>query len=197
VRDRNFNIQAHIHQAGALGRPRSGKIDAFIILSLISILIITYYIMPESGLTRAKSPRNGRRYQTSSPHSAEYQNKSGRATTLFAVCWWIHVLDLFVFISYIPHSKHLHLLGSIPNIFMRDFGPTGAITKMNLEDENLETFGVNAIEQYTWKQLFDGLACTECGRCQEQCPAYNTEKPLSPKKLIHELKEHLFERGAF
>ncbi|MFA6449722.1 MAG: (Fe-S)-binding protein [bacterium] len=177
--------------------PKAGKIDAFIILSLISVLIITYYIMGGVRINAGEIPAQW------APISNLFaglvpslETSKSSAMAVFAVCWWIHVLDLFVFMSYIPHSKHLHLIGSIPNIFMRDFGPTGAINKMNLEDENLETFGVNAIEQFTWKQLFDGYACTECGRCQEQCPAYNTEKPLTPKGLVHELKEHLFERGA-
>ncbi len=178
--------------------PLSGKIDAFVILSLITILIITYYLMAGIRIN-AGEIANASTWAPVSNWVASFMpdpHKAASAKTLFAIFWWIHVMDLFVFMSYIPHSKHLHLLGSIPNVFMRDLGPTGAINKMNLEDETLETFGVNAVEQFTWKQLVDSFACTECGRCQEQCPAYNTEKPLSPKSLIHELKEHLFERGA-
>jgi len=177
--------------------PRSGKIDAFVILSLITVLILTYFVMGAIRITAGEIPA------TWAPVSnllvgivPNAMNATGAAKVVFSICWWIHVLDLFFFMAYIPHSKHLHILGSIPNVFMRDLGATGVVNKMNLEDESLETFGVNAIEQFSWKQLFDGFACTECGRCQEQCPAYNTQKPLSPKSLIHELKEHLFERGA-
>jgi Fe-S oxidoreductase len=179
--------------------PVSGKIDAFIILGLITILIVTYYIMTgiritggEGGVVAAFAPISA--WVGSLMPNAKTNHAA--AKVVFQICWWIHVMDLFVFIAYIPHSKHLHLLGSIPNVFMRDLGNTGVVNKMNLEDENLEVFGVNAIEQFTWKQLFDGFSCTECGRCQEQCPAYNTKKPLTPKGLVHELKEHLFERGA-
>jgi len=179
--------------------PISGKIDAFVILSLITILIVTYYVMTGIRITAEDGGVVGAFAPISNwfggwlPNAKE---NTSAATTIFQACWWVHVLDLFFFIAYIPHSKHLHILGSIPNVFMRDLGPTGVVNKMNLEDENLETFGVNAVEQFTWKQLFDSYACTECGRCQEQCPAYNTKKPLSPKSLVHELKEHLFERGA-
>lgn len=178
--------------------PLSGKIDAFIILGLITILIITYYIMTgiritagEGGVSAAFAPISN----IVGGWMPNAKSSPDAAVIVFRICWWIHVMDLFVFISYIPHSKHLHLLGAIPNVFLRDLGRTGVVNKMNLEDENLEVFGVNAVEQFSWKQLLDGFACTECGRCQEQCPAYSTKKPLTPKGLVHELKEHLFERG--
>jgi Fe-S oxidoreductase len=66
---------------------------------------------------------------------------------------------------------------------------------MNLEDETAETFGVSKIEEFTWKQLLDLYACTECGRCSENCPATLTGKPLSPKLTIHHLREHLQKKG--
>jgi len=102
---------------------------------------------------------------------------------------------ILVFLMYIPYSKHLHLLGSIPNIFFRSFRPKVELTKLDLEDENRETFGVTKIEEFTWKQLLDLYACTECGRCQVNCPAYLTQKPLSPWKMIHDLKGHLKKKG--
>ncbi|HOO56289.1 MAG TPA: (Fe-S)-binding protein [bacterium] len=177
--------------------PLSGTIDAVIILGLITALIITYFMMTGIHINQGEIPAAWAPISNlfagfmPDPHTSE-----ASAKTVFAIAWWIHVIDLFIFIAYIPHSKHLHLLGAIPNIFLRDLGPTGVVNKMDLEDETLETFGIDRVEQFTWKQLLDSYACTECGRCQEACPAFNTDKPLSPKTLTHELKEHLFERGA-
>ncbi len=175
--------------------PVSGKIDAFIILGLITALILSYYVMGGIRIHAGEIPAAWAPISNLFASFVPNPNISDAARPVFHIAWWIHVMVLFAFISYIPHSKHLHLLGSIPNIFLRDLGPSGVVNKMDLEDENLETFGVNAVEQFSWKQMLDFYACTECGRCQEQCPAYNTQKPLTPKGLVHELKEHLFERG--
>ena len=109
--------------------------------------------------------------------------------------WWAHTLVILGFLVYIPFSKHLHILGAIPNIFFRRFRPLGELTKMDLEDESVETYGVSRVEEFTWKQLLDLYACTECGRCSENCPANLTGKPLSPKETIHHLKKHLLAKG--
>src|SRR5207249_2165372 len=79
------------------------------------------------------------------------------------VAWWLHVLTIFAFLNYIPYSKHIHLLGSLPNILFRNLDARVVGTRRNLEDEN--DYGVGKIEQFTWKQLLDGYACTECARC--------------------------------
>lgn len=113
----------------------------------------------------------------------------------YSFFWWAHTVVILGFLVYIPFSKHLHLLGAIPNIFFRRFRPVGELGRMDLEDETVETYGVSTIEEFTWKQLLDLYACTECGRCSDYCPASLTGKPLSPKLTIHHLKEHLQERG--
>lgn len=178
--------------------PLSGTIDAIIILGLISTLIVSYFLMCAMRISTGEISASW------APVSNLLTGlmpavKEGQVTTtakaVFGILWLIHLSALLFFIYYIPRSKHLHILGAIPNIYLRDFGPTGVINKMDLEDEEAESFGVNAVEQFTWKQLLDTYACTECGRCQEQCPAFNTGKELTPKGLVHELKEHLFERA--
>ena len=113
----------------------------------------------------------------------------------YSLFWWSHTLIILLFLVYIPFSKHLHLLGAIPNVFFRRFSSIGELNKMDLEDEDVETYGVSKIEEFTWKQLLDLYACTECGRCSENCPATLTGKPLSPKLTIHHLKEHLQKKG--
>ena len=109
--------------------------------------------------------------------------------------WWSHTIIILAFLVYIPFSKHLHILAAIPNVFFRRLGPVGELSKMDLEDEEAESFGVANIEDFTWKQLLDLYACTECGRCAENCPATLTGKPLNPKYVIHHMKEHLIKKG--
>jgi Fe-S oxidoreductase/nitrate reductase gamma subunit len=108
--------------------------------------------------------------------------------------WWIHVILAFGFIGYISYSKLLHFISSPLNQFFRSFSPQGEV-KPILDIENAETFGVAKLSEFTWKQLFDTDACTRCGRCQDNCPAYLSEKPLSPKKIIQDLKNHLVSQG--
>ena len=107
--------------------------------------------------------------------------------SLHAIFWWVHLLLAFSFIGYIAYSKLLHLITSALNQFFRSFAPRGEI-KPIVDIENQETFGVGELQDFTWKQLLDLDACTRCGRCQDDCPAYLSDKPLSPKKVILDLK---------
>lgn len=106
---------------------------------------------------------------------------------------WIHALIVLGFLNYLPSSKHLHLLGAVPNIFFAKLGPTAALPTPNLEADNIEVFGASEPKHFTWKHLLDTTACTECGRCTSQCPANATGKPLSPMKIIHDLKLAMFD----
>ncbi|HEX9916387.1 MAG TPA: heterodisulfide reductase-related iron-sulfur binding cluster [candidate division Zixibacteria bacterium] len=109
---------------------------------------------------------------------------------LHLISWWIHLALALFFISYITYSKLLHILSSSLNIFFRSFEPKGRIPAI-LDIENQETFGVDRVEQFNWKQLLDTDACTRCGRCQDNCPAYLSQKPLSPKKVNQDIKANL------
>jgi Fe-S oxidoreductase len=115
-------------------------------------------------------------------------------TANFIFSWGHHAI-IFFFLLYIPFSKHIHILGAIPNVFFRNLGAMGTLSRMDFEDESAEKFGVSEVQDYTWKQLMDLYACTECGRCQVACPAYLTEKPLSPYGVIHHLRGHFMDRG--
>ncbi len=109
------------------------------------------------------------------------------------VLWWLHAAITFSFISAIPYSGILHVLTAPLNIFLRRSEPTGVIEAADLEKS--ERFGVSAIEGFTKKALLDLVACTECGRCQAACPAWVTGKPLTPKGLILDLRDHLRARA--
>ncbi len=108
--------------------------------------------------------------------------------------WMVHTILALAFIATIPYTKLLHIITSPANVFFKSLRPKGSLIPI-LDFENAESFGVSKIEQFTWKQLFDLDACTRCGRCQDNCPAYLSEKPLSPKKLIQDLKNNLEKRG--
>ncbi len=101
------------------------------------------------------------------------------------------------FLVFVTYSKHLHIFAAPLNVaFSRKPRALGALDKTPNMDPELLTedsvFGVGKINDFSWKQLLDLVTCTECGRCQEQCPAWNTEKPLSPKLLVMSLRDHLF-----
>ncbi len=118
--------------------------------------------------------------------------------------WWVHMSLLLGFLNYLPWSKHIHVLGSGPNILLRDQGQRGVMPKLELFDgepddpeaaPKMENWGVAKVEDFTWKSLIDNYACTECARCTSYCPAFATQKPLSPMHLIHDLKDEMKDRG--
>ncbi len=119
---------------------------------------------------------------------------AGSIQILHRISWWTHLFLAFGFIGYIAYSKLLHIISSPLNIFFRSFEPIGLIKPIP-DLENQETFGVSKLEEFTWKDLLDTDACTKCGRCQDNCPASLSSKPLSPKKVILDLKTHLQEKG--
>ncbi|HZC33883.1 MAG TPA: (Fe-S)-binding protein [Candidatus Bathyarchaeia archaeon] len=107
---------------------------------------------------------------------------------LFVFLWWAHIALVAAFLVYLPFSKHLHIATSFPNIWYRKLAPRGELPKMDLEREDA-TFGLKTLQDLGWKDLLDGFTCTECGRCQEACPAHFTGKPLNPKALIMGIRE--------
>jgi Fe-S oxidoreductase len=101
--------------------------------------------------------------------------------------WWVaHVLTFIVFLAILPITMLRHMFTSPLNMYLKDRErPKGAMKAMpNLTETSLESFGVNLIEEFTWKQLLDLDACTMCGRCTSVCPAHATGKPLDPREII-------------
>ena len=103
--------------------------------------------------------------------------------TAFVALWWAHVVVLSVFIVYIPFNKHFHIYTSFVNVYLRKLEPRAQLPAMDLEREDA-TFGVRTLADLGRKDLLDGFACTECGRCSDACPAHLTGKPLDPRALI-------------
>ncbi len=113
----------------------------------------------------------------------------------FASAYFLHIGCILGMLNFLPYGKHFHIITGIPNVFLQKMEPYGALASINLEDESMTTFGVGKIEELNWKQKLDLYTCTECGRCQDVCPAFATDKPLSPKQLSVDLREHLYARG--
>jgi Fe-S oxidoreductase len=117
--------------------------------------------------------------------------KESAATSLMhAIGFWGHVVFVFVFLNYLPYGKHFHIVLSLPGVFFGNPEKNGELTKQDLESEDA-IFGVGKLEDFSWKRAVDMYNCTECGRCQANCPAHLSEKPLSPKALIMDQRDHL------
>ena len=98
--------------------------------------------------------------------------------------WWISIVSIIIFVPYFPYSKHIHLLAGPINIFLKPHRVSlGALSEIDFEDNNVDEFGVQRLEQLGQSQILDAFACIMCNRCQDVCPAYVTGKELSPAAL--------------
>jgi Fe-S oxidoreductase len=108
---------------------------------------------------------------------------------------WAHVLTILTFLAYLPRSKHLHIATAAVNVWFGRTGPGGRLEPLRFDDEEIPEeeirFGAGTAADLTWKQVLDTFSCTECGRCQDACPAYATGKALSPKLLIMGLRDQV------
>lgn len=130
--------------------------------------------------------------------------------------WWFHIVGIFAFLNYLPYSKHFHILLAFPNVFYSKLTPKGQLPNMvavkkeveMMFDPNAdpyaappepvgepERFGAKDVTDLTWKQLMDAYTCTECGRCTDVCPANQTGKKLSPRKILMDTRDRLEEVG--
>ena len=125
-----------------------------------------------------------------------YSGPTSHAETMYQFFWWMHIVVVFGFLNFLPYSKHLHVLTSIPNTFFANLDPIrNTLKPLNLEDENIEVFGAADIEHLSWKQILDGYSCTECGRCTSVCPAATVGKSLSPRKIIVDIRKRTTEKA--
>ena len=121
----------------------------------------------------------------------------GTATeVLERVFVWAHVSLILGFLAYLPHSKHLHIFTAAPNVYFARTRAAGRLEplRFDLPDEELR-FGIGTARDVTWKQALDAMSCTECGRCQDVCPAWQTGKALSPKLVVMGVRDRLFADG--
>ena len=107
--------------------------------------------------------------------------------------YWVHLIVVMLFFIEVPRGKHFHVITSLPAVFLRNLDPPGRLPPA-LEFNG--QVGVSEVEHLTWRQMLDLYTCTECGRCQEFCPAHSSGLPLAPKMLVMNLRDHMKERGT-
>jgi Fe-S oxidoreductase len=170
--------------------------DPILILSWIGALMVTMFGM--HAFEVAMDPASP---MAAGPLSAALAQPlvgwtGGALEAGFAFNWWAHGLLVLGFLNYLPYSKHLHVVVSLPNVWLSNTsgpGQVGVMRPMDLEVENVEQFGASDVGHLSWKALLDGFSCTECGRCTAVCPANITGKPLSPRKIMINVRERLEE----
>jgi heterodisulfide reductase subunit C len=137
--------------------------------------------------------------------------------TLIAIertAWWLHIAGIFVFLNYLPYSKHLHIVTAFPNTYFARLSPQGQMQNMpEIQNEVLyamqpetipadagtqehKRFGAKDVTDLSWKNLLDAYTCTECGRCSQACPATQTGKLLSPRKIMMDTRDRMEEIGT-
>ena len=173
---------------------RHGKLDATFILITILLIMASMFGQNAARMVLEEAGSEGRFLSASlTPLFAGSAVETVQLWYEFS--WWTHILLVLGFLNYLPYSKHLHVLTSVPNVYFSSLKPRGALNPINLEAENVEKFGASDVEDLTWKQLLDGYTCTECGRCEASCPANGTGKLLSPRKIIVDVRRRLAEKG--
>jgi len=172
------------------GRARHAQVESFVVLLLIFILMISFILEEGASVAlEAGHPRGaflGAWFGTIFLGSSELTLK-----VLERIGWWVHLVGVFTFLAIIPQSKHFHIFTGIVNVFLKRFKPYGYLETIDLE--NTEVWGATTVEELNQKNLFDTFACIECGRCQDNCPAYLSGLSLSPKWLIVNTRELLLE----
>jgi Fe-S oxidoreductase len=171
------------------------KLDATIILVLILIIVCSLTID-----NAARIAMNG-----AYPHEAHWLASLlawGSASSLptlviYESAWWIHIVTVLGFMNYLPYSKHLHVITSLPNVYFSDLRKKNYLKPINFEDETVTKYGASDIEDLTWKQLLDGDTCTHCGRCTAVCPAYATGKILDPRKIIIATHQRMLDKAPY
>src|SRR5688500_2239778 len=127
--------------------------------------------------------------------------------------WWLHIAGIFVFLNYLPYSKHLHIILAFPNTYFARLQPQAKMVNMpEIQKEVLyamqpetvpadagqaehKKFGAKDVFDLGWKDLMDAYTCTECGRCTAACPANQTGKLLSPRKIMMDTRDRMEEVG--
>jgi heterodisulfide reductase subunit C len=207
----------HIKRFEGIEMNKMTHIDANIALSIILFLMLSLLAM-NTGYVEYKKlagePAVGL-YPVSTMIAGFISNGSSETYRLvYESSWWAHILLIFLFANLLPYSKHFHVFMSIPNVFLSRLDPLGKLPNMEsitkevklmldpntafaatASDAPPERFGVKDVEDASWKNYFDSLACTQCGRCTSVCPANITGKRLSPRKVIMDLRARMKEKG--
>jgi heterodisulfide reductase subunit C/nitrate reductase gamma subunit len=207
----------HIKRFEGIEMKKRSHIDATVALLLILLLMISLSLM-NAGYTGYRMAA-GEKINGIYPAGTIIANIfTGTSVAVFRVIyeasWWTHILLIFFFANYLPYSKHFHVFMSVPNVFLSRMEPLGKLITMESITREVklmmdpvaafsgtpaesvpERFGIKDVEDVIWKNYFDSLSCTECGRCTSVCPANITGKKLSPRKVMMDLRARMREKG--
>jgi Fe-S oxidoreductase len=169
--------------------------EADVILLLIAGIIVSLFLWHASQISLGLNEYPA----TWAPISSLIASALGGPLTpyLERAAVWAHVLLILGFLVYLPYSKHLHIFLAAVNVFFGRTRARGRLEPIDFEPSGNQDvrFGAATVTDMTWKQMVDTMSCTECGRCQDVCPAYNTGKELSPKLLIMALRDQVLADG--
>ncbi|MFC2124224.1 4Fe-4S dicluster domain-containing protein [Bacteroidota bacterium] len=211
-------IFIHIKRFEGVEMKKASHIDANIALTMILLLMISLLGMNITyvGYQNSISENIAGVFPVSSILAGFLitGNDSHTLHMVHEVFWWAHIVLIFIFANMLPYSKHFHVFMSVPNVFLSRLDPLGKLPNMENvtkevklmmdpntafaaapADEPVVRFGVKDIEDVSWKNYFDSLACTQCGRCTAVCPANITGKLLSPRKVIMNVRARMNEKG--
>lgn len=199
------------------------KTDANLILVFEVLLMGAFLLMQGADLTLQKMGSayyvEAGSYPVSSYLLFLFEGMSESSVILFErFFWWIHILGIFAFLNYLPYSKHLHIVLAFPNTYFSNLKAKGAFTNMDSvtqevklmldpdadpyatpegdSPDDVQRFGAKDVTDLNWVQLMNAYSCTECGRCTSECPANQTGKLLSPRKIMMDTRDRLETYGA-
>lgn len=162
--------------------------EALLILGLIKILMLAFFLISAAEI--ALGTRPGSSAPISSLLAGLLSGQSSATLHIIAAsAWWIHAAALLFFMLVLPRSKHTHILTAIPSCYLRSLEPLNTQPRETFAPGNC--YGAGTVTDLSWKDLLDSFTCTECGRCQDVCPARATGKALNPRQVVHDLKINL------
>ena len=213
---RNLKSITRLQSADLNGWPRK---DATIILGAEIILMSLFLIMnacdtllQERGHLSYSEHPTGNFWISSLLHPLLSNWSTHSLVIAERASWWLHILGIYAFLNYLPYSKHLHIILAFPNAYYARLEPSGKMENMPAiqqeviyvmqpelapADSNTSPprFGARDVMDLSWKNLLDAYSCTECGRCSSACPANQTGKMLSPRKIMMDTRDRLEEVG--
>ena len=190
-------VMGIINRTTIAKRREVNGLDAVVVLGLIFGLMITAFGFTGSAI--AMGTGEPAFMPVSSVFASLFFNGMSENSLIFSneFFWWFHILIVLGFLNYLPYSKHSHVFTAIPNVFFQNLNPRGALKPLDFENvpDDIDHFGAGKLDDFTWKDILDAYTCTECGRCTDNCPAWHTEKPLSPREIVVKLRHYASSEG--
>ncbi|NVO03795.1 MAG: (Fe-S)-binding protein [Bacteroidetes bacterium] len=204
----------NIKRFSGIEMTHKSHLDAYIALTIILLLMVSLLGMNTFYVVSVNQAEIKGLYPVST-YLAGLIGNGEQYSCYYEFFWWMHILLIFFFANMLPYSKHFHVFLSVPNVFLSRLDPLGKLPNMDSITQEIksmmnpetafaaptgevappERFGVKDVEDVTWKNYFDSLSCTQCGRCTSVCPANITGKKLSPRKVMMDLRYRMNEKG--